>query len=109
MRDGRAAGAHDAFTRAVTANPDNGEARANLALTSIARGEPDAAAHHVMAAIRLRPERATQYLQFVRLLAAGDDAAQRRPAAACRIAEAIVAATSRQDAAALAALTLACR
>jgi tetratricopeptide (TPR) repeat protein len=109
MRDGHAAEAHDAFVRAVTANPDNAEARANLALTSITRGQPDAAEQHVMAAIRLRPERATQYLQFVRLLAAGDDAAQRRPAAACRIAEAIVAASSHQDAAALAARTMACR
>ena len=107
MRDGRAAQAHDAFARAVSANPQNAEARANLALTSIARREFDAAEEHAMAAIRLRPDRAPQYLQFVQLLAAADDGSQR--VVACRIAQAIVAATSRQDAAALDALTAVCR
>ena len=109
MREGRIAEAHDAFARAVTANPDNAEARANLALTSIARRQPDEAEAHVMAALRLRPDRAPQYVQFVWLLASGADATQRRPAAACRIADAIVDATARQDAAALEARAMACR
>ncbi len=108
MREGRTTEAHEAFTRAVSANPDNAEAHANLALTSIAMREPDAAEAHVMAALRLRPDRAPQYLQFVWLLASAADETERRPAAGCRIAEAIVAATSRTDAAALDALAKAC-
>jgi tetratricopeptide (TPR) repeat protein len=109
MREGRATEAHAAFTRAVSANPGNAEAHANLALTSIALRQPDAAEAHVMAAIRLRPDRSPQYVQFVWLLASAADETERRPAAACRIAEAIVTATSRNDAAALDARAMACR
>ena len=107
MREGRIDDARPEFERAVRADPRNAEARANLALALIGNGQPDAAIGHVDEALRLQPERASRLVQFVWLLSAAADPAKRRAPEGARIAEAIVAATGRNDARALDALGIA--
>ena len=104
LRDGRVAEARAVFERAIAADPENADARANLALVMAADSATDAALTQIHYALQIKPDLLTGLTPVVWLLAAHPDAGARRPAEARRLAERIVAATSRRDPAALDAL-----
>jgi tetratricopeptide (TPR) repeat protein len=104
LRQGRTDAARAHFARAVEADPANAEARANLGLALIDAGDPDRAIIELERAIALQPSRLAQSTAYVWLLASHPTPTSRRPDAAHRLAERIVAATDRAAGDALDAL-----
>jgi Flp pilus assembly protein TadD/mono/diheme cytochrome c family protein len=104
LKDGRVADARAGFERAVNTDPGNADARANLAVVLAGDGATDAALTQVALALEQKPDLLTRLTPVVWLLAAHPEPMARRPAAARRLAERIVAATGRRDPAALDAL-----
>jgi Flp pilus assembly protein TadD len=107
IEDGRIAEARSEFERAIAADASNADAQANLALVLAQAGEMEAALTHMRQAVIITPPPFRQMTPFIWLLAAHASVAARRPAVACELAERLVAATNRRDAAALDALGIA--
>ncbi len=99
LKDGRVAEARAGFERAVSADPDNADAHANLALILAGTTNTDAALAQVAVALKQKPDLLMGMTPVVWLLAAHAEPLARRPEAAKRLAEQIVAATDRAAAA----------
>lgn len=95
LKEGRLADARAGFERAVSADPKNADAHANLALALAGTADTDAALTHVAVALQQKPQLLIGMTPVVWLLAAHPQPAARRPAEASRLAERIVAATGR--------------
>jgi tetratricopeptide (TPR) repeat protein len=94
LREGSVAEARNAFTLAVTADPANAGAHANLGLALIATGQPDIGIARINKALELKPELLSGMSSHAWLLAAHADGASRRPEAALDLAERIVRVSS---------------
>ncbi len=92
QRDYRAATA--AFAKAVELEPDNANARQNLASALLLSGQPEPAEHHYREAIRLQPDLAQAHFNLGTLLAGKGD----RAAAIEQLLQAVELVPSYRDA-----------
>lgn len=95
LKEGRVAEARAGFERAVGADWKNADAHANLALVLAGTTDTDAALSQVAIALEQKPDLLMGMAPVVWLLVAHPESMARRPEAARRLAERIVAATGR--------------
>lgn len=96
-RAGESAEAAAVFERVLKLEPDNERAHFELALIRIEERQSEAAIRHLREALRLRPASPTYAHALARVLATAPQAASREGAEATRLAEAVCAASQRQN------------